>query len=456
MILLSVIRKILAIIMIRRTQTKLEQKIPISQAAYRSGRGTAEHVLALKLLADKAISSSDYEINILLLDMSKAFDTIERDTLLEDLKLVLDPDEVHMFYILLKDVEIKVKVESTIGKTIITNIGSPQGDSASAFLFIYYLAISLRNETTIAQVLNIQPPTSDHTYASQVIPPSDHTYSCIHKDPPEPIITRQPHADHSYSRQTHTEPYHHDQQYADDIGWAARRKHYLNKIKDQIPTKLKQRNLSVNTSKTEEYCIRKNGPEEWKKCKYLGSLLDTEQDINRRKGLAYNAFNKIKKFLTNKNSSIKNRVRRFEAFVSSIFLYNSELWCITDKIANKIDIIQRNFLRQILHIKLLDKIRNTEIYNRCNTQPWSSRIKSRRFKFLGHILRLHPETPIRKALQEYHRPEKRDPGKPPTTWWTTIVKDLKKQNISTDLTQISQLAIDRKRWRELGKHAMSN
>ena len=70
--------------------------------------------------------------------MSKAFDTIERYTLIEDLKLVLDEDEIHIFYnILLKYVEIEVKVEFTTGKSFITNIGSPQGDSAGAFLFIY-------------------------------------------------------------------------------------------------------------------------------------------------------------------------------------------------------------------------------------------------------------------------------------------------------------------------------
>lgn len=60
----------------------MEAEIPISHAAYRSGRGTTKHVFALKIWADKAISWSDFELNIFLLDMSKAFDTFERDTLI--------------------------------------------------------------------------------------------------------------------------------------------------------------------------------------------------------------------------------------------------------------------------------------------------------------------------------------------------------------------------------------
>ena len=63
-----------------------KQIIPLTQAAYNEGRSTTELVLALRLLAEKAITSSNYEIHLLMLDMSKAFDTIQRGTLFEDLK----------------------------------------------------------------------------------------------------------------------------------------------------------------------------------------------------------------------------------------------------------------------------------------------------------------------------------------------------------------------------------
>ena len=125
--------------MIRRTMKMMQEKIPLTQAAYLPGRGTTEQVFAIKLMTEKAISTANYEINVLLLDMSKAFDTIEHDTLINDLKQVLEPDELHIFYLLLKDVEIRVSVKKTTGKSFITNMGSHQGDSSSAFLFIFYL-----------------------------------------------------------------------------------------------------------------------------------------------------------------------------------------------------------------------------------------------------------------------------------------------------------------------------
>ena len=103
-ILLSIIRKILAICLIRRCWDRLSTRVPLAQSAYQSGRSTTEQVFAIKVLAEKAITSSTYNIYLLLLDMSKAFDTICRSKLLTDLQEILEPDEMHMMAVLVSDV----------------------------------------------------------------------------------------------------------------------------------------------------------------------------------------------------------------------------------------------------------------------------------------------------------------------------------------------------------------
>ena len=77
-ILLSVFRKMITIGLIDRCWERLKTHIPPSQAAYQSGRSTTEQVFTLKILAKKAITSENYDIFILMLDMSKAFDTVNR------------------------------------------------------------------------------------------------------------------------------------------------------------------------------------------------------------------------------------------------------------------------------------------------------------------------------------------------------------------------------------------
>ena len=107
-ILLSVPRKILATCIMKRTNARLDSAIPISQATYRKNRSTTEHVFATKLIIERAISSTDEIVYLLLLDMSKAFDSIQKNTLIDDLKNVLNQDDLHLIRILI-DMKIAAK-----------------------------------------------------------------------------------------------------------------------------------------------------------------------------------------------------------------------------------------------------------------------------------------------------------------------------------------------------------
>ena len=89
--LLSMIRKVPAVCMKKRIADKLDAEIPPSQAAYRVGRSTTEHVFAAKVFVEKAITSANYAIHMLMFDMSKAFSTVNRSMLMQELAKVLDP-----------------------------------------------------------------------------------------------------------------------------------------------------------------------------------------------------------------------------------------------------------------------------------------------------------------------------------------------------------------------------
>ena len=161
---------------------------------------------------------------------------------------------------------------------------------------------------------------------------------------------------------------------------------------------LKERNLFANHSKTEKEIITRGGDENWKKIKFLGSLLDTEKDINRRKGLAIAACDNLKDvFYKNKNSTAV-KMRCFQAYVAGIFLYNSEVWTVTEQLNHKVDVFQRKLLRIILNIKWTWKMSNIKLYEITKSEPWSVTIKRKRLSFLGHVMRLDPETPARKSI----------------------------------------------------------
>ena len=54
-ILLSIIRKLLAICLIRRCWDRLSTRIPIAQSAYPSGRSTTEQVFAITMFAERPL-----------------------------------------------------------------------------------------------------------------------------------------------------------------------------------------------------------------------------------------------------------------------------------------------------------------------------------------------------------------------------------------------------------------
>ena len=207
-ILLSILRKILTICVMNRIWNRLSTNISAEQAAYQGGRSTTEQVFAIKQLIDKTLNSKNYEIYLLLLDMSKAFDTVNRNILFSRLETILENDELHLLYILTMNPKLKVRVDETYGETFLTTLGIMQGDCLSAILFIFYLGCCLatENEEIDKSILLIKP------------------------------------------------------KYADDITYASTNQQIISQLEENIPKLLKEYNLQINTDKTEKFTIPKPPP----------------------------------------------------------------------------------------------------------------------------------------------------------------------------------------------------
>ena len=105
-ILLSPLRKILTMSLIDRCWDRMKKQILWSQASYQSGRSTTEQGSTIKTLADK--NSENCDIFLLLLDMSKAFDTVYRKELVNILGSILTKCQLHMIHVLINDVILNV------------------------------------------------------------------------------------------------------------------------------------------------------------------------------------------------------------------------------------------------------------------------------------------------------------------------------------------------------------
>ena len=169
-----------------------------------------------------------------------------------------------------------------------------------------------------------------------------------------------------------------DPKYADDITFVRTDESKINQIERLMPEMLKENNLYVNPTKTEKYTISRTSNGSWKKkCKLLGSLLDSDKDIKRRKGLAIDSFKTLENVFKSRHISEVIRLRIFKAYVESIFLYNSEIWTLTKSLEDKIDSFQRRLLRKVIRVNWPRLISNEDLYNRTHMKPWSVIIMKR-------------------------------------------------------------------------------
>ena len=254
-------------------------------------------------------------------------------------------------------------------------------------------------------------------------------------------------------------------EYADDITLATTDSNVIEMVKDSVPNMLKEANLHVNKSKTEEYAIpyhprnhvlyehnysKHPEQDQWKKCKLLGSHIDTETDIKHRRGIVISNMKNFSHIYSSKHLSIQTKVRHFNCFQTSIFLYNCSLWTLTDTQIKAIDSFHRRLLRWATGFRYPKKISNDDIYKLTEEKPWSTVISDRRLRLLGHICRLQSDTPARQSLQEAMKPHKRKMGRPKMTWIKQLKQDLGSVGIiaDEDFENVFKLASDRDIWRE--------
>jgi hypothetical protein len=377
------------------------------------------------------------EIDNIGIDMTSAFDTIDRGKLLENTTDLLGEDEWRMTRKLLTNTKLTVKLRNAKSTPFSTNIGSPQGDSLSPILFIIYLEFAMRELRA-----KTPRPAKDAKLPQEI-------------------------------------------GYADDQDKISRSKEFLEEdLRATAPT-LASWSLKVNEAKTERTTYERKvfeSKEPWRKVRKLGTLLGDKEEMNRRKGLASAAYKQAAALWTRSSYvSEQRRLLIYNACVKPILTYNMGTWALSKNDTDKLDAFHRTQLRNILNIRYPEHIHNKDLYARTKTRPISHEMFEDRWKLMGHILRMNDEVPAKKAMTYYfddHQALGGFRGRPRTTIATKINQDLvdiaeasshkrgrKQATIKElpktlqsihDLRQLERLSKNRKTWRStiMDAHAL--
>ncbi len=334
--------------------------------------------------------------------MSKAFDSIKRKYLIDLLQNTINTDELFIVKKML-EVSLSVRCGDFLSDPFQTDTGTPQGDCASANSFTFYLAKALENQLPTLHV---------HQNHLNAIP--DHLTEL------------------SYSIQTQIEHINIEMEYADDLSKITSDYANMQKYENEKPVTLCSTGLNVNNEKTERYTINKASGN-WRKCKLLGTMLDTNEDIKRRKILAINAANNLGRFFDNSNLTIKTKLRLVQTYIEPIFLYNAETWTLTKTNEQSIDAFHRKIIRKyVFNVKWPRTLSNEALYDRSKVEPWRKKITRKRLNWFGKLAAMPDNTPANVALEYGLEKFQRPRGKPKTTWISKTKKDLESMNFDWD------------------------
>jgi hypothetical protein len=428
-VLLNTLRKTLSLITLHRMRPNVEKFLPHSQSGFRPFRSTADAVWTHKWMIARVMKARE-EIHILGHDMSRAFDTISRQLLIDELKNIIDQDSWRLALSLLERTTLQARIGRALSTPFETNIGTPQGDSLSPVLFIIYLELAMRE-----------------LRAACPRPPSDNSV-------PQEII------------------------YADDMDTISKSLDFIAQTEAAAPAALDRWHLLVNSDKTEHTTLKRGEEttteqEPWRNTKKLGTLLGDTQEMHRRKQLAAAAFQSMKRIWSRKQHnkiSVALRLRLYNAYVLPVLTYNACTWALSQTEQEELDAFHRRQLRKVIGIKYPRIISNEWLYMRCNTQALSHTIRGARWRMLGHVLRMDDQIPAKYAMKHYFDSTgSKYRGKPRTTLQVVLDRDLQvgaaniqanhpflgipsKLRSLEELEQLESIAQERSNWKLIVAH----
>ena len=169
--------------------------------------------------------------------------------------------------------------------------------------------------------------------------------------------------------------------------------------------------------------------------KYLGSIFpanaDQALDVKRRIAMAMTRCGRLSNIFGSKAISLRLKLRLYEAAVCSILTYGCETWNLCPKTIQKINGANSSMLARITNKPIRQEARALT-----TSLNLVRKLRVRRLKWLGHILRAGTQTLMYSALQEQF--EMGQQG--------NLLMDAPSH---TSIEDLIPLAMDRAHWRTL-------
>ena len=437
--LLSTAGKVLSGILNDRLKTLAEQILPETQAGFRPNRGTADMIFTVRQLQEKC-REQNKPLYMAFIDLTKAFDTVDRELLWEVLaRYGCPPKFIRIIRLLHDQMMATVLISGGDSEPFEVKTGVKQGCIKAPTLFSIFIAV-------VILITKPRIPTQIHIN--------------YRLDGKVLNLTRLK----SKTKISNTALV--EFQYADDNDIAAQSETDLQTILDAFSYAYSKLGLKINATKTQ--VIFQPAPKDNIKTPpaikigevtlknvdsfpYLGSLISTNADIDaevkHRIQQAAAAFGKLRKrVFQDSDIRLETKIKVYKAIIITTLMYASETWTTYRKHIKLLEKFNQRCLRNIIGIKWEDKRTNLSVLDQAEVTSIETLIVKNQLRWTGHVIRMGDERLPKQIFYSELSEGKRDVGGPKKRFKDNLKTNLKKCEIN--VTTWEEVAKDRPRWRD--------
>jgi len=433
--------KILTKIMLKRLMAHISEKIlPETQCGFRPGRGTVDMLFLARQLQEKC-REQNKPLYIAFVDLTKAFDTVNREMLWEILsRYGCPPKFVSVLRNFHDGMEARVVMGGSESPPFPVKMGVKQGCVIAPVLFnLYVMSVTLLMRNSLDNNIDIKLRYRLDRNLFDLGKLKSHT-KCSELD----IL---------------------ELQYADDCALVAHSEQSMQMVLNIMSQHYASFGLKVNTSKTDVlyqangedrneepvFLVEGNALNLVSHFKYLGGFLSRDctidYEINHRIGQANRSYGRFRsRVFENHNISLKTKIDVYKVVCLSALLYGSETWVLYRKHLKKLETFHIRSLQRMMSLTWRDRVLHSEILQRANTMSVEAMIIERQYRWSGHVIRMDASRLPRVMLYGELYDGQRHCGAPKKRF-----KDQLKANMRIcDMNPgcLEELVVDRAEWRQ--------
>ena len=377
--LLSVAGKVLAKIMLTRLLEHIvDLVLPEYQCGFRRGRSTIDVIFVARQLQEK-YREQHQDLYLAFVDLTKAFDTVNRDLLWNILrKFGCPPTFIAILQQFHTGMCAQVVMAGSKSSSFPVEVGVKQGCVLAPIIFnllLVAIALVCHRDLQSSYCVGIEDRIDGGLLNLRRLQAKTKTSSAM-------IFALQ---------------------YADDAAFPSLTADGLQRSPDVMSETYLRAGLIINTTKTEilstlspdapTFSISGNQLKNSENFTYLGSNLsfsgDLTNEIQRRINLASSAFGRLsKRVLGNQNLTIHTKIVVYDAVVISTILDGCKAWVPYRRHIRLLESFHIRRLQLILGLRWWHKMTHSEIRSRGGIPTIESMLLHRQLRWLGHVTRM--------------------------------------------------------------------